>query len=88
MLPMGKKTECRDCRHSGGQHDPACPENPVFLPWKKFAARRAYNAGWVAGRNRRDLLDVGGPPEWHASFTLGYIHGDAAADEAENGSSW
>lgn len=69
---------CLYCRFGDGKHDPACPQ---AVPSKKKAeAFMHWGAGYHQGRS-------GGkkPAEANPTFTLGYLNGESALEEAQNG---
>lgn len=69
---------CRYCGHSQGQHDQACPEQAILLPNEKQGRLDHWHRGFEAGRASREK------PDQNPTTRLGWIEGDARADEDAN----
>jgi hypothetical protein len=67
---------CPSCGFVRGGHHDACPETHP-----ENAAD--HQAGKSAGRDRQPYLNAATP-----AYKLGWVQGDAAADEADNSVPW
>lgn len=72
-------SKCYRCGYNGG-HNQQCPES------LKGVDRLTAVQRWIDGNDhgRSRMPQISDDPQ----YVMGWIHGDAAADEAENSSSW
>ena len=69
---------CHYCGYDGGKHDVVCPES--FTGDAKEQVRKEWRAGYDWGR-----LGNIKPTATSATYSLGWLRGEAALEEAENG---
>lgn len=89
--------DCRLCKYRDGGHADACPEQVKDDPILRRLYMAACNDGWEDGRTGKEAryeypasfeARVAQKPA-EATYLLGYLRGEAAAEEAENGcQSW
>jgi hypothetical protein len=73
-------TRCEFCRYGGKQHAPECPA----LTLLGSSERANYERGYRLGRSSRSPI----PDDASPSFRMGWVNGNVAAEEWENGSPW
>ncbi len=67
---------CYSCGQNGNTHDRACPKRADATT----AEKADYSDGWDLGRSGKDMPSTASP-----AFRLGYLKGESALEEAQNG---